>query len=260
MYGFIVCLRNREMKNDFFDDNVPPVHGHFDYINTYLFSHKTLHSDAQTSSGTHLSSLLEMAHSFARVSSHLPNLVYVPLVVLLRGSAQKQVSFQIAFTLFHLANITRYLPGRIWGIVRLLSLSQRFGLSKTVVGSSFTLHVGTETAFGGLLATLLIFSQQTRNTAQAVFEKSVEHSQFFAFVGLGFLAAILFLLPTLSVHARQFLKTLKDIGAPLFQKPFRFQWLNIIVSHVLLWCCQGLAFFYLSKALPSFPGNSPVFS
>ena len=118
-----------------------------------------------------------------------------PLVVLLRGSAQKQVSFQIAFTLFHLANITRYLPGRIWGIVRLLSLSQLFGLSKTIVGRSFTLHVGTETAFGGLLATLLIFSQQTRNTAQVVFEKSVEHSQFFAIVGLGFLAAILFLIP-----------------------------------------------------------------
>lgn len=176
-----------------------------------------------------------------------------PFAILLRGITQKQLPFRTTFTLFHLANITRYLPGRIWGIVRLVSLSQQFGLSKTVVGSSFTLHVGTETTFGGLLATLLIFSQQTRNTAQVILKEGIGHSQFFIFVGLGFLTGILFLIPTLSTHARQFLKTLRYTGLPLFQKSFRCQWLNVIASHILLWCCQGLAFFLFVKSLVSVP-------
>lgn len=74
-----------------------------------------------------------------------------PFATLLSGITEKHVPFRAAFTLFHLANITRYLPGRIWGVVRLLSLSRQFGLSKTAAGSSLTLHVGTETTLGGLI-------------------------------------------------------------------------------------------------------------
>ena len=58
-----------------------------------------------------------------------------PFATLLSGITQKQVPFRSAWMLFHLANITRYLPGRIWRFVRLLSLSKRFGLSKTAVGA-----------------------------------------------------------------------------------------------------------------------------
>ena len=88
-----------------------------------------------------------------------------PFAILLSGVTEKHVPFRDAFTLFHLANITRYLPGRIWGVVRLLSLSHRFGLSKTAVGSSLTLHVDIETALGGLIGVSLIFSPKMRDTA-----------------------------------------------------------------------------------------------
>ena len=174
-----------------------------------------------------------------------------PFATLLSGIAEKHVSFRTAFTLFHLANITRYLPGRIWGVVRLLSLSRQFGLSKTAVGSSLTSHVGVETAIGGVIALSLLFSKQTQETAQTVLEKILGHTLLFTFVGLGLIIGVLFLIPTLFTNARQFLKTLLDTGALLFQKSFRHQWLNILASHILLWCCQGLAFFYSSEV--SFP-------
>ena len=175
----------------------------------------------------------------------------VPFAKLLRGVTLPQVSFRDAFTLFHLANITRYLPGRIWGIVRLLILSERFGFSKTAVGVSLTLHVGIETALGGLIAMSLIFSKQMRTTAYLVLEKISGHAVLFTLIVIGIVIGILFLIPKMSSKARHFLKTLRQIGTPLLPKQFWKQWLNILQGHTLLWCCQGLAFFLFVKSLAS---------
>ena len=173
-----------------------------------------------------------------------------PFTMFLNGIREKQVSFRTTFTLFHLASITRYLPGRIWGFVRLMSLSERFGLSKTAVGSSLTLHVGIETALGAVIGGSLIFSEQMRDTAQGVLETYIGNgTPLLTIAVVGLLIVTLFLIPTLSSYARQFLKTLQGTWTPLFQKSFRHQWLNIWTSHLLLWCCQGLAFFLFLKSL-----------
>ena len=171
-----------------------------------------------------------------------------PFATLLSGITEKHVSFRTAFTLFHLANITRYLPGRIWGVVRLLSLSHRFRLSKTAVGGSLTLHVGIETIFGGLIGMSLIFSPKMRGSALGIIDKISAHTTLLSLVCIGILIGTLFLIPTLSSKARQFLKTLRDTGVPLFQEPFRCQWLNIFASHIFLWICQGLAFFLFLRS------------
>ena len=181
-----------------------------------------------------------------------------PFTMLLRCISQgERVSFRTAFTLFHLANITRYLPGRIWGIVRLLSLSHRFGLRKTAVGGSLTLHVGIETALGGLVSVSLLFSKQMRDTALGVLEKVSGHTLLFTLTVLGIVAGVLFLIPKVSTHARQALKTLREIGRPFCQKSF---WLSarclranggvgILASHILLWICQGVAFYLFVRSL-----------
>lgn len=107
----------------------------------------------------------------------LYRIVYIyPFVTLLSCIRKKHFPFRDAFTIFHLANITRYLPGRIWGVVRLLSLSRQFGLSKTAVGSSLTLHVGIETVLGGIIAMSLLFSTAMRQTATGLLEKSQDRS------------------------------------------------------------------------------------
>ena len=160
-----------------------------------------------------------------------------PFATLLSGITEKQVSFRTAFTLFHLANITRYLPGRIWGVVRLLSLSRRFGLSRTAIGSSLTLHVGIETAFGGLFGGALIFSPKMRETALSILETFSGDTLLLTCVVVGLLAGILFCIPKLAHHVKAFLKTLR----PLLKK--LHLWRNVLAVHSLLWICQGLAFF-----------------
>lgn len=166
-----------------------------------------------------------------------------PFAALLSGITEKHVPFRAAFTLFHLANITRYLPGRIWGIVRLLSLSHRFGLSKTTVGSSLTLHVGIETALGGLIGVSLIFSPKMRNTAFGMIDKISGHATLLSLACIAILIGALFLIPKVSTHAREFLKTLTPPGQ------HSRLWINVIAGHVLLWICQGLAFFLFVKSL-----------
>ena len=165
-----------------------------------------------------------------------------PFATLLRGLTGSRVSFRDAFTLFHLANITRYLPGRIWGVVRLLSLSRRFGWSKTAVGSSLTGHVGIETAIGGLIALSLLFSKQMRGTAIEVLEKMPRQTLLFAFAVMGLLAGGLFLIPKLADHARQFLKSFSPL-----MKNTRL-WVNVLAFHSLLWVCQGITFFLFLRS------------
>ena len=165
-----------------------------------------------------------------------------PFATVLSGITQRHVSFRHAFMLFHLANITRYLPGRIWGVVRLLSLSPRFGLSKTATASSLTLHVGIESALGGLLAMTLLFSKQMRDTARGILEKFSGHTVLLTLAVIGLMTGILFCIPKVADHARAFLKTL----VPLLGN-VRL-WGNVLASHSLLWCCQGTAFFFFLKS------------
>lgn len=166
-----------------------------------------------------------------------------PFATLLSALTKKRVPFRSAFTLFHLANITRYLPGRIWGVVRILSLSRRFGLSKTAVGSSLTLHVGIETTLGGLIAITLLFSKQMRDTATEVLEILSGNTLLLMLAVMGILAGSLFCIPKLAEHTDRFFKTLT-----LLVKNVRL-WVNVLVSHSLLWSCQGLAFFFFVKSL-----------
>ena len=165
-----------------------------------------------------------------------------PFATLLSGITAKHVPFRAAFTLFHLANITRYLPGRIWGVVRLLSLSHRFGLSKTAVGSSLTLHVGIETALGGLIGISLIFSPKMRETAVGILDTFSGRTLLLTFIVVGFLVGILFCIPKLAHHVKAFLKTLE----PLVKKTRL--WGNVLAVHSLLWICQGTAFFLFVKS------------
>ena len=127
-----------------------------------------------------------------------------PFATLLSCLTRKHVSFRDAFTMFHLANITRYLPGRIWGVVRLLSLSGHFGLRKTAVGSSLTLHVGIETGLGGLIAMSLLFSKQMQDTARGTLEKMSGHTLLLFFAVMGILAGLVFLIPKLHITPGRF--------------------------------------------------------
>lgn len=177
------------------------------------------------------------------------SLYVYPLAVFIRVTMQKPISFRKVFILFHLSNITRYLPGRIWGVVRLLLLSQRFGLNKKAVGGSLALHVGIETVLGTLIAMGVFFSRHTREAAQSVFEKLSGHTALFGLTLIGIIIGLLFLTPIFSDRLTRFLKVFREIGTPLLQKSVSNQWINISVCHVLLWICQGIAFYLFVRSL-----------
>ena len=168
-----------------------------------------------------------------------------PFATLLSVFTKKHVSFREALTLFHLANITRYLPGRIWGVVRILSLSKGFGLSKTAVGSSLTLHVGIETALGGLIAMSLLFSDGMQETVKGVLGTFSGHTLLLMLAVMGVMVGFVFLIPKLAEHARQFLKRL----APRLGNVSL--WGCVFTYHCLLWLCQGVAFFLFVRSLAS---------
>ena len=176
-----------------------------------------------------------------------------PFVRLLSGITQRQVSFRDVFTLFHLANITRYLPGRIWGVVRLLSLGKRFGLNKTALGGSLTLHVGIETALSGIISVPLLFSKYTRNTVQDILDKTSGHALLLPLAVIGIIVCLLFFVPTLLNRTRRFLKILCDTSKPLFEKSFRTHWLNVILIHTLVRGCHGFAFYLFVRSFASVP-------
>ena len=185
--------------------------------------------------------------SFGVMLSYRSLYVY-PIATLLSGITQKQVSFGKVFTLFHLSNITRYLPGRIWGVLRLLSLSQQFGLSKTATGGSLTLHVGIETALGGLLAASLLFSVEIRDAAETVLEKISGQTMILMFIIIGFVSSVIFVIPSLSVHTQRALRSVREICVLLLHKSFLRRWLVISSSHIFLWITQGIAFFLFVKS------------
>lgn len=111
-----------------------------------------------------------------------------------------------------------------------------------------------ETALGGLIAASLLFSQHIRYTAtQFLLENVSGHAVLFTLSGVGLMGGVLVFLLCRSSKARLFLKTLRQIGNRLLQKPFWKQWLHILVSHVLLWLCLGTAFFLFVQSLTPVP-------
>lgn len=185
-----------------------------------------------------------------------------PFAMLLRGFSQGgQIQFRNAFMLFHLANILRYLPGRVWGIVHLLSLSHRVGLSRIATGSCLTMHVFIETAFGGLIAITLLFSKQMQATALGVLEKFSGNNLVFTLVIIviiltGIMVVVLILKPKVSPRLKHFRNSLQLKGSPLFHKSYVMQWLSIFGCHILLWICQGFAFYLFVRSFTDVPWTS----
>lgn len=90
--------------------------------------------------------------------------------------------------------MTRYLPGRVWGVVRLLALSKRFGLHKTTISGTLPLQVGFQTSLGVLVALPLLFSREIRVTTDFRFADIQLSGDRLLIIGCGgfFITVVLF--------------------------------------------------------------------
>lgn len=195
---------------------------------------------------------------FSLIPSFVLILIYwlgltVPLFLLLRALTQTPISFRSVFLLFHLSNVTRYLPGRVWGVVRMFALSEGFGLSKTAVGVSLPLHVGFQTLLGGVVTIPLLFSPSFYQTIGVFVSPHLSNQVILCAVcGIVLCIVVVFCLPQLR-------SPVKSVAGQIYQTvrqgscALRFCCLRVIVWHLILWMCQGLAFFLFTNIFSPMP-------
>lgn len=190
---------------------------------------------------------------FSLIPSFVLTLMYwlgltVPWFLLLRAFTQTPISFHSVFLLFHLSNVTRYLPGRVWGVVRMLTLSKQFGLSRTTVGVSLPLHVGFQTLLAGIVIVPMLFSFSFYQSIHGIVSWHLSNQVKLLFVCGIVCIVILFCLPRFRASVKSVFtrvhQTGQDGGYAL-----RTCCLSLSVWHLLLWMCQGLAFFLFINSL-----------
>jgi len=175
----------------------------------------------------------------------------IPLGILLREFTQSSVSFRSVFLLFHLSNVTRYLPGRVWGVVRMLTLCDRFGISKTAVAGSLPLHVGFQTLSGGVVVIPLLFSSSLSQTGHRFISWAVDPHVLLFVVCVGFfVGSILFLTTRFSTPGTSIVRRVRQT-VKRGSYVIRACWVKVLMCHFLLWLYEGVALFMFVNSLSS---------
>ena len=202
---------------------------------------------------TQISAALTQLKFFSLILSFVLILIYwlgltVPWFLLLRVFTQNRISFRSVFLLFHLSNVTRYLPGRVWGVVRMLALSKQFGLSRTIVGVSLPMHVGFQTLLAGVIVVPMLFSPSFYQSIH-FFVSWHPSNQAILPTACGIVCIVIFFsLPQLRTSVKSVFTQARQTGQ---QGGYALCTccLSLSIWHLLLWVCQGFAFFLFINGL-----------
>ncbi len=156
------------------------------------------------------------------------------------------LSYRKSFRIFFLSQLGRYIPGKIWGILGLVYLSGREGISQAISGASIILQLMLQVVSGVMLFILTL-----------PFWREIP-----VLVGL---YPVLFLFPLglLLLHPT-FLRRGFDFALRLVgQKPVDLNWgYGYLLGQLALWgsfwVIQGLASYHLIKAISNSPPPFPV--
>ncbi len=144
-----------------------------------------------------------------------------------------KTSFRQSMKIKLLADLGRYVPGKVWIVFGRLSLGKRYGISRKQSFTGFVIETGINVIAAAIVSVLMLYSLQK--------------SLFYYF---------LFLIPALLMllHPRLF-ERLTNFGLNLLNKgrikvKFRFRHLLLLlVYYILLWLVIGLAFLFLIKSI-----------
>ena len=169
--------------------------------------------------------------------------------MLVCGVAGVRISFGQAFNIHFLAQVGKYLPGKVWGAVGKIGLSRRVGMSKTETGHALLLE-SLFIAAGSLLMSLPVIHLAA------------------AKIGMGPTVSVLIILLSVAAilfvaHPGAFRRLLKlaekltrkniDIVDPGFGNVLR-----LMPVYILVFLLQGIAFVFLARSfgldLPFYPG------
>ena len=186
--------------------------------------------------------------SFVFMMLHLLSAAWAwQLVCALTGA---KITFRQAFNVHFLAQVGKYIPGKVWGAVGKIGLSRNLGMSRTQTGHALIL----ETLF--IVAGCLLISLPMIPLAAAE-------------VGLGGTVSVIMVVATalavmLTAHPGAFRKLLKLAGRIAgreidIQDPGFVNVLRLLPVYILVFVLQGIAFVLMARSfgmeLPIWPGT-----
>jgi len=187
------------------------------------------------------------AVSFGFMLLHLLSAAWSWMLVC--GVAGSRITFFEAFNVHFLAQVGKYIPGKVWGAVGKIGLSRKIGMSKTETGHALIL----ESLF--IVAGCLLMSLPVIPLAAAE-------------VGLGttvslIIVALAALVVLLTAHPGAFSRLLAIAGRITgrelqLEDPGFLNVMRLLPVYILVFLLQGVAFVFLARSfglvVPFYPG------
>ena len=190
---------------------------------------------------------LMFAISFVLMVLHLLAAAWSWMLVC--GVAGAEITFGQAFNVHFLAQVGKYIPGKVWGAVGKIGLSRKIGISSTKTGHALIL----ETLFivaGCLLMSLPVIPLAAQR------------------IGLGTTLSVIIVVASVALvlftaHPRAFRRLLKIVSSITgkdvdIEDPGFANVLKLLPVYVLVFLLQGVAFVFLARSfgmnLPFYPG------
>ena len=169
-----------------------------------------------------------------------------PWLTIYKNTTSETVSFLSSWTLLHLSELGKYLPGKIGQFVGMVALCRSLEISRDGAIASTLIHFAFKCLLGCLVGLPFLFLPVAREYLQNTFTNFLHNSirtTLLILLIIGLCAIFLILLKErLSLKIVHFHK---HISATFSIKKL----LLFLVIHILLWICIGSSFFFRKKYL-----------
>ena len=169
-----------------------------------------------------------------------------PWLTIYQNTTSESVSFLSSWTLIHLSELGKYLPGKVGQFVGIAALCRSLEISRDEAIASTLLQLTFQCLLGVFIGIPVLLSPEAREFLQEI-RTNLWHNSFrsialfTALVGLGAVFFILLRkrLSSQKVHLQKIIPAIFS-----FKKLFR-----LIVIYLLLWACIGVSFFLFIKSI-----------
>ena len=149
-----------------------------------------------------------------------------------------QLSYRTGYQIFHLSQLGRYLPGKVWLLFGTVYLCKVAGVGQSEALLITLLQLGFLTLSGILISGIVFLFTPT---VSLPFTVNIPIGLSAIFIGLCILTIC---------WKKIFRFVSKQIFKDNFGQPFSgFHFLRFVVIYLLLWCCVGFAFFLFVRSL-----------
>lgn len=169
-----------------------------------------------------------------------------PWLTIYRNTTSYPVSFLSSWTLFHLSEPGKYLPGKVGQFVGMAALCRSLEISRDEAIASTLIHLAFRCSLGCFIGVPFIFFAESRDSLLnmlAIFEDNSFRFSAIILVTISLGAAFLFLFRK---RLSSKIPNLQKILPAIFSFKRLFQ---LIVIYSLLWGCIGVSFFLFIKSI-----------